>query len=713
MSRLQLLDDRKPTWRRPDDAVVEEVIIPALQIADRFDCMVGYFGGAALRELAHGLASFIMRNDAPMRLLISPILSDTDRESVELGRPEGIERLEKAVIAAFDDEVALQSALVEHTKQCLAYLLATNRLVVKVVLVDNATFHLKEWIFGCGTDIAVLSGSANFTGQALMANVERLNLHRSWRGGDNATACADTTAEFDAYWSNAKPHAVAIDLPLALRENLVARYSTNVQPPTEADYQRAITLESRTPTQPTTGIEPSRSRPTFAPPKGLIWETGLYAHQGQAVLRWEANSRRGILAMATGAGKTITALLCAWRLWREVRHLAIIIAAPTRPLVSQWSEECAAFGLDAYVTGNDSRKKRLRSIDERLQALKFGISPVEALVVTNDFLNDPEFKSLIQTHDGAMMLIGDEVHNLGTQAFLADPPDRIKNRLGLSATPERQYDPDGTDSLTAYFGDVVFEFGLDEAIGVCLVPYEYHLHPIDLNHDELDAYRELTERIRKIYVATGGEPSSEDEDRLQLLRNRRRLILENASEKLEVLASLLEERDAGTVKHLLIYATDKDPQQLDAVNAIVRQAGLRFHQITAHETGNGALVDSVLDAFKDGSIQVLTAKRVLDEGLNVPEITEAIILASTTVERQWVQRRGRVLRTCSRIGKTHATIHDFIVLPPAGAATDDDIRRLIAGEIARCDEFTRLALNRQSLGGPLEVLQDVRLEYMI
>ena len=648
-----------------------------------------------------------------MRLLISPILSDSDRESVELGHPSAVERLEAAVIDAFNDEATLQSALVEHTKQCLAYLLATNRLVVKVVLVDNATFHLKEWIFGCRGDLAVLSGSANFTGQALMANVEKLNLHRSWRGGDNATACSEATAEFDAYWTNAKPHAVAIDLPLAVRENLVASYGTDVGPPTEADYQRAVDLEARTPTPNATGIEASSTRPDFAPPAGLVWETGLYSHQGRAVLEWEANSRTGILAMATGAGKTITALLCAWRLWREVRHLAVIIAAPTRPLVSQWSDECAAFGLDAYITGSDTRKKRLRAIDERLQALAFGLSPVEALVVTNDFLNDPEFRTLLANHNGPTMLIGDEVHNLGTQAFLDDPPHSIEYRLGLSATPQRQYDPDGTDSLMDYFGDVVYEFGLDEAIGVCLVPYEYHLHPIDLTHDELDTYRELTERIRKIYVASGGEPSSDDEDRLQLLRNRRRLLLENAAGKLDVLTELLTARDRASTKHLLIYATDKDPEQLDAVNAAVREAGLRFHQITANETGNGALVDSVLDAFRDGAIQVLTAKRVLDEGLNVPQITEAIVLASTTVERQWVQRRGRVLRTCSEIGKERAIIHDFIVLPPAGVGSDPDIKKLIAGEIARCDEFTQLALNRQSRDGPLDVLQDVRLEYMI
>ncbi|MCY3791780.1 MAG: helicase-related protein, partial [Gemmatimonadetes bacterium] len=245
-----------------------------------------------------------------------------------------------------------------------------------------------------------------------------------------------------------------------------------------------------------------------------------------------------------------------------------------------------------------------------------------------------------------------------------------------------------------YFGNVVFEFSLADSIGVCLVPYDYHLHLVELSHHELEDYRHLSDRIRRLRLAAGRDPSTEDEERLQLLRIPRWLILEAAKGKLEVLESLLLQGSTGQVQHTLVYATDKDPGQLDAVNDIIRSTGLRFHQITAQETGNAKLVDAVLDAFRSGGLKVLTAKRVLDEGLNVPEISTAIILASTTVERQWVQRRGRVLRMCAAIGKEYATIHDFLVLPPPGEPRDDDIRILIGGELARCDEFANLARNR-------------------
>ena len=712
-SRLRLLDDRKPTWRRPDDEVVEEVIIPALQVADRFDCMVGYFGGAALRELSHGLAAYILRGDQPLRLLVSPVLSDSDQEGIRLGTGSPTELLNGAIASAFTDETALASALAQHTMQCFAYLLAARRLLMKVVLVEDAKFHLKEWIFRASQDIAVLSGSANFTGQALLGNVERLNLHRSWRGGDSETASREAVNEFEAYWSNSKPHAIAVDLSVALREGLIESYDTS-QPPTEAEYRKALELEDKLHrSEIGSTVEASTHRDRFAPPRDLVWEAGRYSHQGSAVLRWEGAGRHGILAMATGSGKTITALLCAWRLWRELRRLVVVVAAPTLPLIAQWTEEWRDFGIAPYITGTHGRRRRLREIDERLQHIELGTGGVEAFIVTNDFLNDTAFRELLDRYRGPLMLIADEVHNLGGGSFLASPPLHVEYRLGLSATPERQYDPDGTARLTEYFGNVVFEFGLADAIGVCLVPYDYHLHPVGLSPHELEEYRRLSDKIRRLTLAAGRDPSAEEEERLQLLRNRRRLVLEAAESKLETLKTLLAHASPDEVRHTLVYATDKDPSQLESVNEIVRSLGLRFHQVTAHETGNARLVDSVLDAFRRKSLKVLTAKRVLDEGLNVPEISTAIILASTTVERQWVQRRGRVLRMCSAIGKEWATIHDFLVLPPPGEPRDDDVKRLIRGELARCDEFTNLARNRAAPGGPRGMLQDVRLEYIV
>lgn len=701
---LRVLDACKLKWRLPEDPVASEVLIPGLRAADAFDCMVGYFGGQALRQLAPGLAAFIAGGSEPMRLLVSPVLNDDDLAGIRMGLTTPEEVLADAVGASLTDVVALEDALANHTLHCLAYLLASKRLEMKVVLIDDGIFHVKEWILRAGDDLAVLSGSANFTGRAISRNVESLHLHRSWRDTDNLDSCTESAAEFDLLWAGRKNRSRTIDLPTALAEDLIRTYGTDQ--PTEADYEAAaaddaVAIES--------GTRPGR----FAIPAHLQIDDGPYAHQGQAVRAWEEAGRSGILAMATGAGKTISALVATRRLLDEAHPLAVVVAVPTKPLVSQWAAECAEFGLKPVVAPALARQKRLRAVQLALDNLTFGVSEVETIVVTNEGLVDHDFRRLLDDYDGAAILIADEVHNLGgVKEFLSDPPSWPTARLGLSATPVRQYDDEGTDALLKYFGEVVFEFTLDDAIGVCLVPYDYFVHRVDLTEPEREQYAELTERIRRRVAAMGGDFSGDDLQ-LTILLNQRRLILETAEGKLDALATLLDDQPEGSIKRSLFYATDKDPRQLEEINELLRSRRIRAHQVTEAETSRGRLLSATMQAFGAGVLDALTAKRVLDEGLNVPQIDTAYILASTTVRKQWVQRRGRVLRPSPGTGKTHAVIHDFLVVPPAGSGVDDDERRLVESELARGDEFARLARNRASADGPLSVLNELRYEFLV
>ncbi|MHB8288692.1 MAG: DEAD/DEAH box helicase family protein [Acidimicrobiales bacterium] len=630
-------------------------------------------------------------------------MAEDDLASIKAGLTLPEDVLADAVGAALTDEIALTDALANHTLQCLAYLLAADRLVMKVVLVSDGIFHVKEWILRAGDDIVVLSGSANFTGRAITRNIESLHLHRSWRDIDNLDTCTESQAEFELLWNNRRHNATVIDLPEAIRDELIRTYDTT-RPPTEVDFARAVeeTLAE---------TESAERDARFAIPPHLDIDVGPYAHQGRAVRAWEDNGRRGILAMATGAGKTIAALVAAHRLWQEKGPLLVVVSVPTKPLVTQWATECVDFGLRPIVAPNLAKEKRLRIVQHALNNIEFAATETEMIVVTNDGLVETDFAALLAAFDGNALLISDEVHNLGgVQKFMADPPEWPQSRLGLSATPIRQYDDEGTGFLLDYFGDVVFEFGLDEAIGVCLVPYDYFLHPVHFSHDEAEHYGALSERIRKHIAIRGGIRS--DDIELTILLNQRRLILEVATGKLVELERLLDEAPSGSVRRALFYATDKDPRQLDEVNEILRDRRIRAHQITEAETSRGRLMGATMNAFATGVLHALTAKRVLDEGLNVPQIDTAYILASTTVEKQWVQRRGRVLRPSPKTDKTHAVIHDFIVLPPLDAPTDDDSRRLVEGELARCDEFARLARNRASADGPYGVINDIRYEYL-
>ena len=175
-----------------------------------------------------------------------------------------------------------------------------------------------------------------------------------------------------------------------------------------------------------------------------------------------------------------------------------------------------------------------------------------------------------------------------------------------------------------------------------------------------------------------------------------------------MLRGLLRQVDTRQLKHTLIYTTDKAPEQLLAINALLHERQLQFHQLTAEETQDRERTLAIIRSFQTGDIQVLTAKRVLDEGVNIPQIQTAYILASTTVERQWVQRRGRVLRTCSATGKTSSVIHDFVALPPGfDGGLDDDARSLVRGELHRMQEFARLARNAGKPGGPLALIHEL------
>ena len=703
---LRILDDRKLKWRLPEDSIAQEVLIPGLRCADRFDCMVGFFSSHALRQLAPGLASFIGRDDSPMRLLVSPLLTEEDVTAITTGHTLSPETIYHAIGTTLTDEATLTDALVNHTLECLAYLLSCGRLKIKIVLVTGGIFHVKEWILHSGSDIATLSGSANFTARAFTANIESLHLHRSWRDLDNLDTCIESVSEFELLWKDHKPNARAIEFPTAIRERLIETYRRE-RPPTEADFLRASELP--VPLERTTNKE----RSAFVIPPHLKIYHGPYAHQGRAVKAWEDNRRRGILAMATGSGKTVSALVAAKGFHEQNAALLLVIAVPTTPLLTQWQLECEDFGLRPLVAPKLLKPERLRRVQHALNNLQLGVTDIEVIITTNTGLVEREFDELIATFGGTTMLIADEVHNLGgSTEFRSKPPVWTDARLGLSATPVRQYDDDGTRQIIQYFGDVVFEFSLEDAIDTCLVPYDYILHKVNLTDEEADKYVELSARVARIIAQNGGALDPDDARLTQLLI-RRRMLLETASAKVQTLEALLDRYPTDTLRRTLFYATDKDPCQLQAINEVLKARRIRAHQITATETSHGRLMTDTLRAFEDGVLHALTAKRVLDEGINVPQIDTAFLLASTTIRKQWIQRRGRVLRPSPNTGKTHATIHDFVVLPPNGAPSDLDSFRIVEGELARCEEFASIARNRAAPGGPYSVINEIRYEYLV
>jgi len=709
---LRDLTSIRPVYIVPRDEFVSEVLVPCLGTTDALSCMFGYFSSTALRDIAPGLAVFLARSGEPMRLLVSPNLSHEDLEAMRQGVSTPADVIETRLLEAYGEACTSESALVQHTLACLAYLLASERLKVKVAFLPDGLFHDKVWFFVDASGTVVVHGSSNLTTAGITRNHEQIRVEKSWSGPDQATVINELTEEYEALWAGLRDYAVALDLPAAIAHDLI-RERLPESPPTyedfeaawRRDYLRQIVAE---PLPPLISVPEHRS---FSIPDGLAWDTGDFAHQGMAVRAWEEAGRRAILEMATGSGKTVTALIAAKRLFKATKPLLAVIAVPSLPLIEQWAEEASDFSLKPVVPGRmATRRQKFSEIDSAIRRLKLSATEVECLVITHDLLCDKEFKAAIADVRHETLLIADEVHNLGSAGFVSDPLESFTYRLGLSATPIRQYDEQGTAALAAFFGNVAFSFTLEDAIGTCLVPYDYYVHVVELSQDELSSWTDLTEQIRRIqWKADDGDADAET--RLQLLRNRRRLILENAGAKIQALREALDTSGTRSLSSALVYGTDKGPGQLDEINKLLRALGIRFHQLTAEETSKPQLTGGILAAFRRGDLQVLTAKRVLDEGVNVPEVVTAFIVASTTVARQWVQRRGRVLRKCSAIGKDRATIHDFLVVPPLGQAADEDIRSLLRGEFERIGEFGRLSLNAAAPDGALSIIYPYLIDY--
>jgi superfamily II DNA or RNA helicase len=695
---LRAIPDIRPLYILPKDPVTEDVLIPCFQSATHVDCMMGFFSSEILVSIAPGLATFINCSDESLRLIISPLLRTEDKEAIE----DSIVPSEDIATAALKDFVVTENSIAQHTLKCLSWLLRHGRVEIKIALMNDALFHPKVWLFRADDDVIAAHGSSNMTYAGIQKNIEQISISKSWEEYTQHYTTEKLCEQFRELWTNRDESCTVVSMPQAIKENLLKTYHSDI-PPTEADFhtlykQTTDSMEE----SPTTYNFNRPSRPLFVIPSELRFEDGPFAHQGKAVKAWCEAGYQGVLEMATGSGKTIAAMICVHKLYNVERPLLTVVAAPYIPLIQQWCDEISPFGLKAAnLTKANGAKGRARELNKLKRRLRNRSSDIEIVVVSHRTLCDSGFKTEVEKFDCKTLLIADEVHNLGSEGFITDPPNFFDYRLGLSATPIRQYDEEGTEQLFAFFGPVIFQFTLEEAIGRCLVEYEYYVHPVELTQDEMDEWYALTAKIKaNAWRQADKEP---DEYITKLLRDRR-AILETAENKIAALEAALIHEDVRTLRHTLIYASDKAPQQLDAVNALLNAHGILFHQLTYQETANRDKTKQIIRSFQEGTLHVLTAKRVLDEGVNIPQIEKAFILASTTVERQWVQRRGRLLRTCREVGKTHSEIHDFIALPPEMDNIDDEAHTLIRSELLRVQEFASLALNAGRVDGPLNVI---------
>lgn len=440
----------------------------------------------------------------------------------------------------------------------------------------------------------------------------------------------------------------------------------------------------------------------------------LRDYQKQAIASWFHNRGRGTLKMATGSGKTIIALAIATELYQQIGLQVLLVVCPYRHLVTQWQRECQKFNLQPLLAFENLRNWQTE-LATQLYNIRVGNQFFLTVITTNSTLIQESFQSQLKFFPAKTLIIGDEVHNLGSAKVESSLPRNIGLRIGLSATPERYYDEEGTETIFNYFGKVLPpEFALAEAIKKgALVSYLYYPILVELTAAEAIIYARLTKRIG---WALSKNNNKEDNDTLTSLLVKRSRLIGAAANKLTALKELMSKR--LHTSHTLFYCGDgysenergkysSDnyiPRQLEAVTRILgKELGYRVNTYT---TDTPLKEREILrQQFEQGRLQGLVAIRCLDEGVDIPAITTAVILASTSNPRQFIQRRGRILRP--HPGKKQATLFDMIVMPPnLERETWEVEKNLLRKELIRFIEFAELSLNAESAIDKLLSIQE-------
>lgn len=689
------------SYRSDRNSLLSDFYIPCLSESTLYRRAVGYFTTDSLAAAAKGLYK-VIQHRGQVRIVASPVLTKDDVDAIRAGYKRREEVVEESLLRNFSPESL--SAAAKERLGFIAWLIGEARLDIKIALVENergfGIYHEKIGIFSDESDNhVVFTGSANESIGGLVSNFESIEVYCSWKD-DDAGRVMSKIEDFDSLWTNCTSNLHVYEFPEALKRRLLTLRPAQMPTRDLFDPVEATPLEDSFPVIP--------------------GDVAIREYQKKAVEKWFETGGKGIWRMATGTGKTITALALVTQLARLLREngrpLFVVVVCPYKHLVSQWASEAKRFNISP-IKCFESKLVWSPLLNELISASNEGHLPFLAAITTNATLQTRAFQEVLGRVKTPLLLIGDEVHNLGAASLSASLPQNAAYRLGLSATPERWFDDAGTNILIQYFGQVIYELTLSEAIQLgALCKYDYYPHVVEFDGKELDDYLDLTHQIWQVVGAESGELTDEtDNPRLKLLLIQRARLIASARNKLPALEATVDRRS----KYNLFYCGDGRVQYEPAgddirqVNAVVhmlgRQLGMSAHSYTA-ETYLDERSD-LRTRFAAGQLQGLVAIRCLDEGVDIPETRRAYVLASSTNPKQFIQRRGRILRKAP--GKDLAEIHDFLVVPPARVGTDEFFateRGLFRRELERVVLFARLADN-----GPqaLRTLLPLRERYQL
>ena len=691
----------------------------ALENSALFDIELGYFNSATISVLAESFASFISHGGR-MRMAINQIVSAKDKDAIANGVVGGIE-------LPFDltDWKSIKDSLDEygeHFFKCLAYLIQEKRIEIQIIKPKTTTgiAHTKKGqFFDEEGTIVGFSGSANFTLGGLFNNLEEINVFLSTSPDPQIQKkISNQKVHFDRLM-----HMVEADIeylsPNELEEAIVSSYGNQ-------DIEDLINVEKKLKEYKRKGYNKKRISSLDSDPlPSFPYESGPRKYQQLAFDNWKENKQVGLFAMATGTGKTITSLNCLLEIYKRYGYYMGIILVPTITLVNQWADECRKFNFNRIIkvySKNPDWKEKVDILQREAQMAGANTKPSSFIIISTyaSFARKTVFDALNSFDRRRVLLIADEAHNMGSPSILKRLKDIVYlRRIGLSATPERQFDDATNAKLFAFFGakdKYTYEYSMAEAIhNGFLCKYYYYPHLVRLTESEMESYIELSIKISK-YFNYNKEQFERKDDILKNLLLARKRIIHKAENKLDAFRKIIQDRydQLGNLKYSLIYVPEgtmpdyyenadvfdtreqigEDKTAENLITLYTKAVSDIDKYITVRKFVSGQKDrEELLKGFADGTIQVLTSMKCLDEGVDVPRSELAVFCSSTGNPRQFIQRRGRVLRTHE--DKQYAYIHDLVVIPEVGlnCSSYKMERSLLKSELERVRNFALLSEN--------------------
>ncbi len=684
--------DIKTEYRSMRDGVVRDFYLPLMREAKLYQRAVGFFSSSALEQYAVGLKSLI-DNGGYVQLVASPKLSEEDAEAIKKGYELRESIIERVLIKALDMP---ESIYAEARLNLLASYIAEGKLDIKIAILEKKSdlgiYHEKlGLLYDFEENVVAFSGSSNETSAAMNLNYEAIDVFCSWK--DTEGRVDNKRSAFNTIWNNNEPGVTVLEFP-RVKEEIIKKYrQRNIILNPDEEFGEAY-------------IDNPYSKPVC---EGAVVPANVKLHdyQIEAIDKWESLGYRGIFDMATGTGKTFTALGALARLCeRERGHVAAIIVCPYQHLVEQWVEDLNMFGVKPIIGYSSPEhkgyKKRLK---DAVFDYNLGVKRFICFICTNATFKNKDVQEQIRRIKKNSLLIADEAHNFGAGELAGNLDFDYTFRLGLSATIDRHGDEEGTAAIYAFFGEKCIEYSLDRAIAEGkLTPYYYYPVPVNLTEEELEDYVRISRELLQ-YIKVDKDGRVHMSERGKILALKRARIVAGARNKLGTLKKTIEKyRDDN---HMLVYcgtasySEDEDTEAIRQIDEISKMLGnemnMKVSQFTSREDMEQR--KRLKEVFTEGeNLQALIAIKCLDEGVNIPMIKTAFILASTTNPKEYIQRRGRVLRLAR--GKEYAEVYDFVTLPrrldTVNSYTEEETRydmSLIKNELKRIYEFKRLSLN--------------------